>query len=762
MVVRNATSRRGFLKGSGALIVSISLAGALPPSAAAATYSQAPPPVAPSTVLDPAQLDSYIKVGGDGTVTAYTSKVELGQGNQTALTQIVAEELNLPLAAVTVLMGDTANTVVEVGTDSSATIFSTGSNLRVAAAEARQALVNLAAGQWNVSPDGLVAKDGSVSKSDGSASLTYAQIIGDNQFHITLQAQTTPTGMLIPFAPSLSGTATPKDPSQYNLVGTSVPRIDIPPKVTGQFTYMQDVKVPGMLHGRVVRPAGVHSTLVGIGSFNPPVPGAQVVTQGDFVGVVAASEWDAINAQIALQVSWSDWSGLPDMSDVDSVIRATPPAEVRPVSDTGDFAGAMANAASTLSATYSTPFQMHGSIGPSCAIADVQGDHATIWSGTQDPHGMTDKVGKILGIPSDNVRVMNVEASGCYGLNGADDVTTDAALMSQLAGKPVRVQYMRQDEHRWEPKGPAMLHDFQGGVDGEGNVVAYGHTAWTPPHFDSTSLTGSLAGVPIGFALPGNLPHWATDLLYSFPNQSITENEQGEFANAIRTSNIRGPAWFPYVFAKEAFADELAAAAGRDPIEFRMAYLSDQRLKDALQAVAQVANWETRPSPAPGASVNGVKTGRGVAIVNYLGTRVAEVAEVQVDTAKGNIQVTRFWVAHDCGLIINPKAVQAQIESNVIQGTSRTLKEEVIFDNSNVTSVDWRGYPILTYPEVPQVSYTLINRPDQPATGVGEPATTPVAAAISNAVFDATGVRLRDLPFTPDSVLAAFGASTGS
>jgi CO/xanthine dehydrogenase Mo-binding subunit len=413
---------------------------------------------------------------------------------------------------------------------------------------------------------------------------------------------------------------------------------------------------------------------------------------------------------------------------------------------------------------------MHGSIGPSCAVADVQGDHATIWSGTQDPHGMKDSVAKILGIPPANVHVMNVEASGCYGRNGADDVTTDAALMSQMVGKPVRVQYMRQDEHRWEPKGPAMVHDFQGGVDADGNVVAYGHTAWTPPHFDTVNLTGRLVGISIGSSPPGNIPNWGTDLLYDFPNVSIVENEQGEFANAIRTAFLRGPAWFEYVFAKESFIDELAAAAKRDPVEFRLAYLNDQRVKDVLQAVAQAANWQTRPSPAPQAGLSGIKTGRGVAVVNYsdygkppgFGTRVAEIAEVQVDTTKGDIQVTRFWVAHDCGLMINPRAIQGQIESNVIQGTSRTLKEEVVFDNSNVTSVDWRGYPILTYPEVPQINITLINRPDQPSTGVGEPATTPVPAAISNAVYDATGVRLRNLPFRPDDVLAAFSTSTGA
>jgi nicotinate dehydrogenase subunit B len=284
---------------------------------------------------------------------------------------------------------------------------------------------------------------------------------------------TAPDGSLIPFTTALSGTATPKNPSQYTIVGTSTPRIDIPPKVTGQFTYLQDVKVPGMLHGRVIRPTGIGSKLIGIGRFEPAVPTAQVVTQGDFVGVVAPNEWDAIRAQTALQVVWSDWSGLPPMDAIESTLRATPPVESRPIQNDGDVASALASAATRLSATYMTPFEMHASIGPSCAVADVQGDRATIYSATQNSFAMKNAIAKVFNIPSANIHVMNVEASGCYGLNGADDVTTDAALMSQLIGKPVRVQYMRQDEHRWEPKGPAMLNDFQGGLDAAGNVVAY-------------------------------------------------------------------------------------------------------------------------------------------------------------------------------------------------------------------------------------------------------------------------------------------------
>src|SRR5579864_2320116 len=478
------TSRRGFLKGTGALVVAVSFAGSLPTLLADAASDTTTKP------LDPTQLDSYIKVGGDGSITAFTSKIEMGQGNQTALSQIVAEELDVPVSTINLIMGDTARSIQEFGTDGSRTIADAGSNLRVAAAEARKTLVDLAAKQWNVSPDSLSVKNGVISKGDGSASASYGQLLGDKQFNVTIKALTAPDGSLIPFTTALSGTATPKDPSIYTIVGTSTPRIDIPPKVTGQFTYMQDVKVPGMWHGRVVRPTGINSKLIGIGCFDPPVPGAQVVTQGDFVGVLAENEWDAIKAQSALQVAWSDWNGLPSMDQMEQVIRDTPPTESRPIKTDGDFNGAMANAAQTLTASYTIPFQMHASIGPSAAVADVQGDKATIYSATQDSFTMKDGLAKLLGIPAANIHVMNVEGSGCYGRNGADDATTDAALMSQLAGRPVRVQYMRQDEHIWEPKGPPMVNDFSGGVDADGNVVAYSHTAWVPPNFDSTSVTG--------------------------------------------------------------------------------------------------------------------------------------------------------------------------------------------------------------------------------------------------------------------------------
>jgi nicotinate dehydrogenase subunit B len=758
-MLQHHTSRRGFLKGSGSLVVTVSLVSALPAVAAAtvagatvagaAPANQAPPSLSPA----PDQLDSWLKIEADGTVKAFTGHVELGQGNQTALSQIVAEELDVPLSHVDLTMGDTTLTPDEGYTAGSTTIRTSGAHLRAAAAEARLTLIGLAATHLGVPADQLQVHDGVISPiNNPAASVSYGELIGDKQFNVQLTATKGGFGL-----GAVSGKATPKDPSQYKLVGTSAPRLDFPGKMNGTFTYMQDVRVPGMVHGRVVRPDGIHSKLVSVDGFSEDVPGVQVLTRGDFVGVIADTEWAAIRGATALQVTWSDWGGLPDMSDISSVIRGSASKD-HPADHKGDATAALDAAATGLSATYETPFEMHGSIGPSCAIADVQADKAMIWAGTQGPHQLQGDLAKLLEIPQANIHVTSIEAAGCYGRNGADLVAADAAVMSQLAGKPVRVQWMRNDEHVWEPKGPAMVQDLLGGLDANGNVVGWSHTVWTPPHYGSTYIAGDLIGKPVGLPIMGafNTPV----LIYEFPNVAIFQFDQSDFANAIRTAWLRGPAQFQTTFAMEAFMDELAASAGVDPIQFRLTHLKDQRSIDVLNAVAQAANWDTRPSPLAGAATGQMSTGRGFAMANRDDTLIAEVAEVQVDRSNGAVKVTRFWAAQDCGLIINPKAVQAQIESNITQATSRTLKEEVQFDASNVTTVDWRGYPILTFPEVPEIHTVLINRPDQPATGVGEAATCPVAAAISNAIFDATGVRLRSLPFRPDRIVSAFQAAS--
>jgi nicotinate dehydrogenase subunit B len=742
-------ARRRFLRNTGALVITFSLSGMLPKVAVAAPAAQGQPPAPPPPV--PIELDAWIKLQGDGSVKLFTGRVELGQGNETALGQIVADELDVPFNRVSLVMGDTALTPDQGPTWGSTTIRDAGSQIRQAAAEARLTLLGLASTKLNTPLAGLSVRDGVIS--GGGASVSYADLIGDKNFNVQLKGVMTPFGL-----GPLLGNAKPKDPSQYRVVGTDVPRVDIAPKITGQFTFMHDVRVPGMLHGRVVRPQGIHSKLVSIEGFDPPVPGARVVSQGDFVGVVAENEWDAIVGAQNLKVTWSDWEGLPDMDDISSFIRGTKSAD-HPADHKGDAAGAIKNSPLSLAATYETPFEMHASIGPSCSIADVQGDKATVWTSFQAPHLLKDHLALLLNIDAKNIRVTNVEGAGCYGGNGHHLATADAAIMSQMIGKPVRVQWMRHDEHGWELKGPAMVQDLSGSVDGNGNLTGYSHVTWTPPHYAQYYPAGELVGRWVGIPIPGafNTPV----MIYDLPNVSIFQYDQAHFADAIRTGWLRGPAQFQHTFAMEAFIDELAAAAGADPVQFRLRYLKDPRLIDALNAVATASGWEARPSPGPAAiSGAGVVTGRGVALTNRDGTLVAEVAEVEVNRSTGDIRATRFWAAHDCGLIINPAAVRAQVEGNIIQATSRTLKEQVEFDNANVTSLDWRSYPILTFPEVPQIETILIDRPDQPATGAGEGATIPVAAAISNAVFDATGVRLRSLPFRPESVKAALAAAT--
>jgi nicotinate dehydrogenase subunit B len=734
-------SRRTFIKSSGALVVSFSLVGSLTRTG----FAQAQP--APQTI--PVDLDSWIKIQGDGTIKVFTGRTELGQGNRTALSQIVAEELDVPFGRIDMLMGDTGLVPDHGPTVGSGTIRDAGAILRQAAAEARQKLVSLAAAKLSLPIDQLAVRDGVVGALGGAgATVSYAELVGNQQLGIQLNRVMTPFGP----GPFANATAKPKDPSQYRLVGTSTPRPDIAAKVSGNFTYITDVRLPGMLHARVVRPTGIKSQLVRIDGFDPAVPGAQIVHEKDFVAVVADTEWDAIRAAESLKVVWTEWNGLPDMSLTSDVLRSAPGMDRQPINK-GDAAGAIASATTSLEATYETSMELHGSIGASCAIADVQADKATIWSSYQSPFWLVRDVSPILKLDPKNVRIINVEGSGCYGGNGAHGAAVDAAIISQKLGKPVRVQWSRADENRGEVPSPPTVQDMQGGLDADGNLVGWSHEVWTPPHYGNYYTGALLAGRPEGPLPPGafNTPN----LVYDFTNAAVRQHDQNKFLDSIGTGWLRGPAQMQHTFAMESFVDELAAAGGRDPVEFRMQYLADDRLKEALRRVAEAAGWETRPSPAPGALTASPAIGRGVAVANRDGTFVAEVAEVEVNRSTGDIRVTKFWVAEDHGLTINPKAVEAQIESNVIQATSRTLKEIATWDSSNITSVDWRTYPILTFLEVPEIESIIIDRPDKPSTGVGEPATCPVSAAISNAVFDATGVRLRSTPFRPDKVLAA-------
>lgn len=745
-------SRRQFLKGTGALIVSFSFTPRLSEALAQATLP-------PGGELDPTSLDSWLAVARDGSVTVFTSKVDLGTGIETALAQMVAEELDVPFKKIKMDVGDTAKSIDQMSTVGSRTIERGGPQLRQAAAAARQALLRLASERLKAPVENLTITDGVVSViGDSSKRVSYGNLIGGKRFNVTITAKGTGWDMVV--APEFKA----KDPKDYKIVGTSVPRIDLPPKVMGTFTYTQDIRVPGMLHGRVVRPPVVTSIPVNVDDSSiKHIPGVvKVVQEGTFVGVVAKTEWAAIQAVKALKVTWSEpTTKLPANPDeLYAYLKNTKSFRDQVAANKGNLASAFSQAAKTFEAIYRFPFQLHGMIGPSCAVADVRGDKATIWTGTQGPFRTRGAVANLLGFPEKNVRVIYVEGSGCYGRLSTDDAPEDAAVLSRAVGKPVRVQWMRDEEHAWEPKGPAQLEMVRAGIDARGKI-----TAWD--FMDRSFPWTAAAGMPLLASRQVGLKPKAQGSpngtqgggqFYGFENQKVVAAlipwvHPDE--TPLRTSNLRSPGDLARTFASESFMDEIASALGVDPVQFRLRYLShNRRMSEVLLAAANKAQWKDRPSPAP-ASSGSTATGRGISLADRGNTYVATVAEVEVDKSSGSVRVRRITIAHDCGLIVNPDGVKNQIEGNIIQGVSRSLMEEVQFDSSGVKNNDWSSYPILTFQDVPDIEIVLINRPEMPARGGGEPAIVPVPAAIANAIFDATGVRLREVPFTPNRVQAA-------
>ena len=737
--VNSEITRRQFLKATGALVVAFGLPVTVRAQSAPALHTSGGP-------LPPGQVDSWLIIGKDGRVTVMTGKVELGTGVSTSLRQIVAEELDYPFEKINWIQGDTANTVDQAPTFGSQTIKRGGSQLRQAAAEAKAALLSLASERLGMPIEQLAVSQGVISaQGDAKKTVSYVDLLGGQQFNR-----------------EVTGKLKPKSTSTYNIVGKPVPRIDIPFKAAGVHIYMQNLRIPGMLHGRPVRPPQLGAKLVRVDESSvKDISGfVKVVVKGNFVGVVCEREEQAIRAARDLKVTWDGPQTLPPMSELYATLRKIPSND-RESAKTGDVEGALAGAAKTFNATYQWPFQLHASIGPSCGVAHVRDGEATIWSGTQGAHQLRPTIAQLLGISAANIRVVFVEASGCYGHNGADDAAADAALLSQVVGKPVRVQWMRHDEHGWEPLGPAMVMDVRGGVDSQGNVVAWDYQVWTPTHSSRPNgspgslLAGSLAGMSAGKPNQSGADRNANHT-YNFQNNRVMVHWLN--SSPIRASALRGLGSPQNTFANESFMDELATGAGVDPLEFRLRHLVDPRAKAVLEAAAKRAGWTNRPSPQKVGQGERARSGRGVAFVQYDRTEayVAAVAEVEVNQADGQVRVKRVVVAHDCGLIINPDGLRNQIEGNVIQATSRTLKEEVKFDSSMVTSLDWTSYPILRFSEIPEVVVEPINRPDQPAVGAGEATTSAIPAAIGNAIFDATGARLRTIPFTPDRVKAAF------
>lgn len=730
-------SRREALLGSGALVVSFSLSGT---STGARAQSTAKP-------LALTEVDSFLAIDKTGKVTVYSGKVDLGTGVTTALRQMVAEELDVPIGRIELITGDTLLTPDQGTTWASVTIQVGGMQLRQASAAARQAL--LAEAARKLGTDNLTVADGVVT-AGGRKKVTYGELVGGKSFAIKLD----------PKQP-----VSEKSPKDYKIVGKSTPRVDIPAKVTGRFTYMQDFRVPGMLHGRVVRPPAIGAKLEKVDeSAIKKIPGVvRVVREGNFLGVIAISEWDAIRGADALKATWSKSETLPDQAKLWEYVRASKVAKEEEYGKAGNTAEAMAkDGVRILKATYDFAINTHGSIGPSCAIAEFKDGVLTSWSASQATHALRKQLAQMFSLPPEKVRCIYIEGSGCYGRNGHEDAAADAALLAKIVGTPIRVQWSRADEHGWDPKGPPTLMDMRAAMDAQGNVTAWEGDFYmpqqTPGGFLVPLVAATLAGMPAADHIaPGNVFQNAA-IGYKFPNtRSVCKRLE---TTPFRPSWIRTPGRMQNTYANECFMDELAAAANMDPLEFRRKYLDDKRGLELLERLAALAKWEKRPSPLKNTSGT-VAKGRGVSYVKYelVRTYIGAVAEVEVDRRTGVIQVPKFTLVHDCGQIINPDGLKNQIEGNVIQTVSRTLIEELKFDRSHVTSLDWASYPILKFPQVPDIVIELIDRPNEKPWGAGEPSAAVIPSAISNAVFDATGVRLRSVPYTPAKVLAAMQAT---
>ncbi|MBB2170380.1 molybdopterin-dependent oxidoreductase [Gluconacetobacter aggeris] len=707
----------------------------------------------------------FLVVQASGAVNGYCGHVDLGTGIRTALAQIVAEELDVAPDAVTMVLGHTEVAPNQGATIASETIQVTAVPLRRAAAHARRVLVQLAAERMGVPAEGLAVRDGVLSADPSGGHpwpenmlLTYGMLLDGRTLRVRLDEA-------VPV----------KDPAAYRVVGRPMPRVDIPDKVTGRAVYVHDVRVPGMLHGRVIRPpyGGFdHGPFVGcslIGVDRDSVAGlpglVDVVVQGDFVGVVAEREEQAEEAARRLRVSWRKVD-LPDLSDLEAALLANP-STPRRLLDRGDVDAGAENAAIRMDRTYLWPYQMHASIGPSCAVAEWRGGRLTVWSGTQNPHMLRADIALLTGLEEGAIAIVRHEAAGCYGRNCADDVCGDAALLSRAVGRPVRVQLTRGQEHVWEPKGAAQLMQVRGGLREDGAPAAYDFSTRYPSNV-SPLLALVLTGVVPAATPPVVQMGDRTSVPpYGYDNARVTVHDMPPIA---RASWFRGVSAMPNSFAHECYIDELAEAAGVDPVAYRLRYLPDERAAELLRATARRATWMPRSGPRRVDPAQRVLRGRGVAYAQYVhgvfpgvpAAWAAWVADVAVDRLTGHVAVTRVVVGQDSGMMVNPAGVRHQIHGNVIQSVSRALREEVAFDPAGVASREWGTYPLLTFPEIPDIDVLLMDRQDQPPLGVGESASVPSAAAIANALHDATGVRFREVPFTPERVRAALDAALGA
>jgi nicotinate dehydrogenase subunit B len=698
------------------------------------------------------ELETFIKITADGSVTAFNGHVDLGTGIQTALGQIVAEELDVSFARVVVVLGDTSRVPDQGATIASETIQISAVPLRKAAAQARQFLIARAAERLELPIEDLTVEDGLIRGHNRSVS--FGELIGETIIRLELADEV-----------QLKAT------DSYSIVGQSVPRTDLPAKATGEFVFVHDVRVPGMLHGRVVRPpyAGVDSgpfvgtSLIAVDETSVRgIPGlVAVVTIRDFVGVITEREENAVKAASQLKLTWKPVPRLPDLEDVETALRANP-STPRTLIDKGDVEAGLAGAAKPMPRTYTWPYQMHASIGPSCAVADFQDGQVRVWSGTQNPHILRADLALLLQRPESEIEVIRMEAAGCYGRNCADDVSADAVLLSRAVGRPVRVQLTREQEHAWEPKGTAQLMDVKGGLNADGKVAAYDFATRYPSN-NAPTLALLLTGTIAPIADVSEMGDRTAIPPYDYDNMRVVAHDMPPI---VRAAWLRGVSALPNTFAHESYIDELATEAGVDPIEYRLRYLKDARAIDLVNAVAERAGWKPRPVRQEAVAEGDIVRGRGFAYALYVHSKFpgygaawsAWIADVAVNKATGDVSVTRVVAGQDSGLMINPDGVRHQIQGNVIQSTSRALMEEVSFDRNSVTSREWGAYPIIKFPDIPKIDVLMLPRQDQPPLGVGESASVPSAAAIANAIFDATGVRFRELPFTPERILKGLHA----
>ncbi len=729
--------RRNFLKAGGALIVGFNLSEALFGQSHLDPVSKPPVPGPPDAKL----IDTWLAIHADNTATIFIGFAELGQGNSTALLQVAAEELDMDMSQLKTVRLDTSITPNQGGTYSSASIQRGGPQVRTAAAEARFALLQLASTRLGAPVEGLTVSKGVVSASGKSVS--YGELTGDKPLHV-------------PF----TGKAPVKTVAEYKLVGTGIPRNDIPDKVAGRYVYMQHVRVPGMLHGRVVRPRGQRNYGAGAKVLDidetsiRTIRGARVLRKGDFVGVVAESEWDAVRAAQQLKVVFENVTALPGTSGLHESMRAAKTTD-KVVLERGDL-GAFGGAAHVVSHNIRAPYQAHAPFGPNCALGDVTEDSALVICSTQDVYATRTNISRITGLAVEKCRVQYYEGSGTYGHSCYDDVAQAAAILSQLAGAPVRVQFMRWDEHGWDNYGPPHVGEVRAAADAAGKIVAYEYHGWQ----HNWSLVETSEQLALGRAAAEWPSSGAQGLsaahlggIYDVPNLRLV-NHTVPGTLLLKGAWLRSPLDLSVAFGSEQTIDDLAHLSGMDPYQFRRNNIKDPRWLGVLDAAAKAANWTPRVA-ASNLSKAKIVTGRGIGLGTHLVSHGGAVAEIEVNRETGMVVAKHLYGAIDAGQVVNPAFVENQIGGQLVQTASRMFKEEVTFDQTGVTSLDWSSYPILRFEECPEVTGVVVQHLDERSTGAGEEVMAACAGAIANAFFDATGVRMKEFPFTPKRVLAA-------